>query len=513
MRSCGAFRQATFGTVLLLAAKLCCGQTTPSPEVPSPSVEGSLVELVNSGQYAFNTLERLSAIANQASYNALTSNPAGAIYCNPQQAAASPTCPAGVFLTFNNLRELVQTANALLGNGLATRFSLNLTDQGLGFALRWTAAEELSAPGTVATQFANAQVANLISRINALRFGASGFSLGGIQMQQNGGPVLTAGAPRALGGGASADSADIGIASRWGGFLNGSFGWGERAPTVLEDAFAFDSRDATLGADYRFTRQFVLGAAAGYSNQRIDFNSTESVVGGGIRSNGYSIQIYGLYEWEGPYISMSIGTQRADFTTTRLITYPSNNIAEPSINATANGSTHSQSLISTFNAGWPLIRNAFVFEPYLSAQYQNIDLAGFRESSVNNSGPAAGKAAGFDFDYPAQRITSIDAALGARFQYVLRPSFGVVLPFAKAEYHHRFDDSPPAVVSTYNAIANSGAEFDIPSDRPDADFYQFAGGISVVLKHGVQGFVQYQSGAGMTYVSSHLISGGIRGEF
>jgi len=495
--------------VLVLVRTACFAQAAPPP---APA--GSLVDLVNSGQFAYNTLERLSAFANQASYNALTGNPNSPVFCNPTQIGPSATCPTATFLVFQNLRSLVQTANALLGNGGPTRYSLNINDQALGFALRWTAAEELSAPGSVATGFANAQLAGVAQRIDALRFGASGFTVNGLQMN-SGESLLARSQSPARGGGASAD--DIGIASRWGGFLNSSFGWGERAPSVLEDAFAFDSRDATLGIDYRFSRRFVLGLMGGYSDQRVDFNSSQSVVGGGIRSIGWSLQLYGLYEFDaGPYVNFSVGGQRTNYHTNRLITYPSFNPDVPAVDATATGQTTSTAILSNLNAGWPLNVAAFTAEPYVGLQYQGIRLDGFHETSVNNVTNAfvtAGSPAGFDFDYAQQHINNFEGSVGVRFQYAFRPPFGVIVPYAKAEFHHRFDSGATQVNSSYNAIATSGAGFDLPSDRPNSYYFQYAGGASVVLKHGIQAFVQYQTSDHVAFTTSHLISGGIRGEF
>ena len=198
---------------------------------------------------------------------------------------------------------------------------------------------------------------------------------------------------------------------------------------------------------------------------------------------------------------------------TRLITYPSFNIAVPYVNATATGSTSSDTFSGTFMAGWQLNYKAFGFEPYVSADYQHLHLEGFHESSVNNSGSAAGQPAGFDFDYAAQRIAVLDAAFGTRFQYTFRLPFGVDVSYVKAEYHHLFDNTPGTVVSSYNAIAASGVDFNIPGDKPTANFLQFAVGTSLVFKHGIQAYLQYQTSANIAYVTTHLISGGIRGEF
>lgn len=484
----------------------CAYAQTPPP--------GSLTQLVISAPAGtFDQLERLSAFANQASYNFLTGNPQGSTYCDPSLSAPSKTCPANVFLAFSNLRELIQSANELLDNGQPTQYSLHTDDLGVGFALQWTAGEEIAAPGSVATQFANGQLSSVASRITALRFGAGGFSLGAMNSGQQGAPMYGDDSPRALGGGASADGGGIGIASRWGGFLNGSFGWGKRDPSVLEDAFAFDSKDATAGVDYRFTRTFVLGVSAGYTAQRIDFDSALSVVGGGVRSTGYSGVIYALWDWNGPYLSGSVGWQRLDYSTTRLITYPSFNIAVPSVNATAYGSPSSNALVGTLTFGWSFTPRSWTLEPYLTADYRNITIAAFRETSVINAGPDAGQPAGFDLAYAAQSIRLLDAAVGARIQYAFRPSFGVIVPYARGEYHRTFDTNPYTVVSTYAAIAGSGADFSLPSDAPQRHYYVAAAGLSLVLPHGIQAFAQFEELAGMQYVSDRQITGGVRAEF
>jgi len=505
-------RASVFATLTAFASSWVAAQSSGPPA----GTQGSLVDLVNTAPPGtFNQLEQLSAYSNQASYNVLTANPNGALYCNPTQTAPSKTCPKAQFLIFSNLRELVQTANELLNNGQSTFYSLHTNNQGLGFALRWTAGEDLLAPGSVSTQFANGQLSSVAGRMAALRLGASGFVLSGLSLQQDDRPAVALNTPQALGGGASADgnSSDLGIASRWGGFLNGAYGWGYRQPSVLEDAFAFDSKDATLGVDYRFTRHFVLGVSASYTNERVEFDTSRSVADGGFHSNGYGLLLYGQYEWEGPYITGSVGWQRASLDETRLIIYPSFNIAVPTTDVTAEGSTHTDSLLASLSTGWALTWRALTAEPYLSADYRHVDLAGFTESSFNNSGPDAGQDAGFQFTYAPQHFQIVDSAIGLRLQYALTFSFGVIVPYGRAEYHRDFNTNPYTVTSAYSAIASYGAKFNLPSDPADEHFSAFSGGFSAVFKHGVQAFIQYQTTSGMTYVTSRLISGGVRVEF
>lgn len=499
-----------FASLILSAGTFVQAQTM----APATSVQGSLVQLVTTAPPGtFNQLEQQSALANQASYNYLTANPDASVYCNPTQTKPSATCNAQQFLVFENVRELVQSANELLNNGQPTFYSLHTNNQGLGFALRWTAGENLAAPGSVATQFANGQLSSVAARVDALRLGASGFVVNGFNLQPDGSPSVALNTPVALGGGASADSNDVGIASRWGGFFNGAYGWGFRQPSVLEDAFAFDSTDATLGVDYRFSRRLVLGASASYTHQRVDFDSERSVAGGGFRSNGYGVLFYGLYEWEGPYVTASAGWQRGNLDETRLITYPSFNLAVPSTSATAQGSTHTNTLIASFSVGWVFTRGAAAVEPFVSVDYRHVDLSGFQETSVNNAGvPGAEQTSGFALDYAPEQFRIGDSAAGLGLRYTITPHFGVIVPYARAAYHHTFDTNTYNVVGAFSPIAGSGAQFVLPTDPAAQHFYEFGGGFSVVLKHGLQGFVQFQMTSGMEYVTSRLISAGIRAE-
>src|SRR5688572_20474641 len=79
----------------------------------------------------FNPLEQAAASANQATFDRLDP------LCGPN--AAPGACAAGDRTVYGSVRELVHTANELSSDP-AVEFSLGLDQEGLGFALRWTAA-------------------------------------------------------------------------------------------------------------------------------------------------------------------------------------------------------------------------------------------------------------------------------------------------------------------------------------------------------------------------------------
>src|SRR5688572_4929053 len=109
-----------------------------------------------------NDVERAAAQANQQVFDALDAscNPGGIFDTVPEPSAppvGTGCSDEGRFLVYSNARELVHTANEIRGSG-ATIASLGQNLEGLGLALRWTAAEELAVQGSMATEFSNGQL-------------------------------------------------------------------------------------------------------------------------------------------------------------------------------------------------------------------------------------------------------------------------------------------------------------------------------------------------------------------
>ena len=469
----------------------------------SVPVDGSLVEVAEIA--GFNALERAAANANQASYNRLVI---------PCANGVGEGCTVGDFVVFENTRELVETANELLGTG-STRYSLGLDSQGLGFALRWTAAEEMAGQGSATTRFAASQLSSLATRLSVLRWGVSGLRTVDNESSDTSDVRLASRREPAMGGGASADvPSDF---SRWGSFIDGSFGYGSKEPTDLEDAFDFDGSEVTIGVDYRFTPSIVAGVMFGYSTKEIDFDSSLSIVDGGIESDGYSGMLFGMFEGQNSYISASIGMQALTHDTTRRITYPSANPTVASVDSTATSSTDSSAILATLNAGYSFRIGAFSVDPALDVIYSDTTIDSFTESSVSNLSPGAGNDP-FNLRIGEQSIESFDVAPSLKFQYVFTPRFGVVIPYLIGRYHFELSDDPRVISAQYadaleQLFAVPGADFAVSTDTPDAEYYTLAGGFSMVLPHGFNGFVQYLEVFDFEAYTDSVITAGFRFEF
>ena len=138
-----------------------------------------LQELIDAGD--FNELEESAAVAALDTYDRLL---AQGCLDGATESGQQASCTGSTFTLFSNVRELAHTANEITNDG-PTTFSLGVDTEGLGFALRWTAAEEYAAQGNLSSEFIGGQISSLSSRLTALRLGASGFKVIGIGSNWN----------------------------------------------------------------------------------------------------------------------------------------------------------------------------------------------------------------------------------------------------------------------------------------------------------------------------------------
>jgi outer membrane lipase/esterase len=497
------------GALVLLVTLLCPRSASAQPP-PSNSVcnratsalevvaQPCLTELVTTDtHYAFNGLEVAAARADDAAYASLLPvcvSSTGAIICG------------GTRLNlFNRLLQLENNADELLGFG-QTKYSLDLTAQDLGFALRWTADEEFAAQSSLMSRLANNQVAAVSSRLSVLRFmqavrlarldasAADGLFADDRDQDTN-----------VLGGGGSADpgSAQFG---NWSVFANGSYGAGTRAPTTFDDAFNFGGTQITAGADVRLSRRMVVGFLLSHTNQEADFNSSESIAAGGIKSNGGGITGYMQLEWDAAYLNFSLGGQRFTLDSRRVVAYVSNNPEIPSVNTTFSSSTNATSVMATGGGGYVFHARGFSAEPYLNANFVYTKIGAFSESAT---GPDLGLGASVS----SQGITSLVGVAGLKFEYTFLPSFGVIVPYVYGEVRREFRDPAQNVASQFSPTTSGQEYFQLPTDNIRADYYEAGAGLSTVLPHGAQFYLQYVKVLSLQYYTDYVASGGFRSEF
>src|SRR5271154_1345202 len=373
---------------------------SPSAGVAAPSAQPCLTTLVETftvdNIFAFNGLELAAAQADDAAFASLQK---GCI--------ATASCKGAQLNLYNRLLELEENAYQLLGFG-PTTVSLNLSAQGVADALRWTADEEFAAQSSMTSRFANNQFTAVSTRLTALRF-LQAVRLARQDGETGNGLLADLSNDGGYGGGGASGDPQATQFGRWSVFANASYGAGTREPTVYDDAFSFGGTQVSIGADVRLSSHAVVGLLINHVNQEADFNSTESVVGGGITSSGFGITTYLQLDWDAAYLNFSLGGQRVSLDSTRLVAYPSNNPLVPSVDTTFQSSTHANSLLLTAGGGYLLHARGFSAEPYLNAQYLYTRIDGFTETSSSTDNT------GFATTVSEQSVTSLQGVAGLKF--------------------------------------------------------------------------------------------------
>src|SRR5690606_16258972 len=140
---------------------------------------------------------------------------------------------------------------------------------------------------------------------------------------------------------------------------------------------------------------------------------------------------------------------------------------------------------------------------------------------------SGGESRRFDLVVSAQDIKSLKTTVGLRFQYVVTPRFGVIVPYWSIAAHREHEDDSRTITTGYAALADvlGTHTFALPTDAPDDSYYTASAGFSMVLRGGRQrqvdgpiagglsGFLQYATIQNRDHYEDQVITAGFRYEF
>ena len=403
---------------------------------------------------------------------------------------------------------LAQGAGATPAQGNACLTAAAFAGTANAVASRGAAPEELGANNVLLKELAHRQLDQLDQRRRDRRGSEYPERLAAL-------PLLVSLDPQATVAQSSSLSQDFG---RWGMFGNLAGDSGRRSATDLTDAFDLNGFNMTGGADYRLTRAWVVGAIAGYTDERARFDTTPAT-GGRLEHKGFSLLMYGQYEAQSFYLTGSLGWQRLDQRLERQVAYldpihldgGGNNLRA---NVLATGSGNITALFSTLQSGYSWNLRATTLESYLQLQYRRNHLDAFSESG--GAGAVTDGVNSFPFDinmsYAAARVTSLDGTIGLKWQHVINGATGVFVPYLNAEYTHQFNDTPYTVSGMLAPLSGTVPDFTLPADELSGRYYSAIVGCSYVARGGLQSFLQLRSSFEQASLTDRSITAGVRHE-
>lgn len=336
-------------------------------------------------------------------------------------------------------------------------------------ALRTISPEEVVAEFTSTLNMTKDQTGNLSNRLNALRGGATGFSLAGLNYI-NGDDVFYGQwlheMADQIGGNAGSEE----NFSRLGLFINGSITDGEKDTTSLEEGYDLEGDSITLGADYRISDTLVAGVAYGISDTEIEFTSNNEMT-----NEIDNLLFYGSWYKDQFYLDGVVGYASGDIETKRRI------IVGNVVDEIATGETESSQMFFSITGNFDFVEGAFTYGPYASLDYIDGEIDGYEE--VGNSG--------FEVGFDDQDIKSQVLTFGGRVQYAWSQPWGIVVPHARAEWKTELEDDRNAIVGRF-VLDQSANEFSIEADDLDADWFQLALGLSATFQRGFSAYIDYE---------------------
>ncbi|OUS01821.1 hypothetical protein A9Q81_09645 [Gammaproteobacteria bacterium 42_54_T18] len=329
--------------------------------------------------------------------------------------------------------------------------------------------EEVVAQFTSVKQQITAQKGNIFKRFKALRAGDTGVSVAGLTYSIKGdefsGEWLHAIADSI--GGAAGEGAPV---SKWGFFVNGSLTDGNRDGTDLERGYDNDASTATIGADYRFSRNLIGGIAYGINESSLEFDGNDD----GMDNDMTNVIVYGTWYKDAFNVDVLIGAAEGEIETKRQVTVSS-------VSTTIGGETDTQQTFLSIAAGYNFNNNALSYGPYASFDYITGEIDAYEETGE----------IGLEVAFDEQDIESKVFTMGGQLSYAISTDWGVVVPHARAEWKKELDDDRDIITGQFAGIA--GSEFSIEADDFDDNWFHAAVGVSATFRHGLSAYIDYDS--------------------
>lgn len=297
-------------------------------------------------------------------------------------------------------------------------------------------------------------------------------------------------------------TASILTGERLGFFVTGQTTQSDRISTSHETGYNSDDGGFSIGIDYFFTNKWVAGFSVGYSNNDLILNEGT----GSTELNSVSTLFYTNYAVTDAFsLDGYLGWTGIDYNMARNINFKIDCGCTPDFHGEATAKTHANKVATGLAAAYQMNFQSLSVYPSLKLDYSGtfVDAYSEQENSANISGVA--------LNYQNQKIHSLKSELGLNLDYAFSTKWGVILPRVGLSYVHEFlNDSRTIHTSFVQDLNAPPYDMAFSTDNPDRDYMVFSTGISTVLPHGVQLFLNYERVDLHKYIDSYSVSGGLR---
>ena len=260
----------------------------------------------------------------------------------------------------------------------------------------------------------------------------------------------------------------------------------------LEDA-KFSTDSMVVGADYRVSPAFTLGALFHYSttdHAKLDENGSQADV------DSKGVGVYAGFRQGGAYVNGLMTYSNNDYTSRRTIEFTG-------YDYTAKGSTSGHQTGVGIDGGYDFkVSDALTVGPFAALQYVHLGVDGFKEKGA----PLLA------LDVNSQTMTSLLGRVGGRLNYTA--NLGGLNTFAldlHAALQHEFKNDSRNITASF--IGMDADSFSVKTSAPDRNSFLLGVGFNFNFHGTTSVFANYDMQGGQSNVHEQSIKGGVKISF
>jgi uncharacterized protein with beta-barrel porin domain len=127
----------------------------------------------------------------------------------------------------------------------------------------------------------------------------------------------------------------------------------------------------------------------------------------------------------------------------------------------------------------------------------------YAETDKNNSG--------LEMNVAVDDRTSFTSNLGVSATYAISTGVAVLVPQARVEWEHEFQDDAQQVTTSF-VLDSGNNEYQLTGDKPDRDYYNAGLALVGVFAQGWMAFIDYETVVGYEDLDRDQITLGVRVE-
>ena len=298
------------------------------------------------------------------------------------------------------------------------------------------------------------------------------------------------------GGGASADDGlGAALTDRLSIFASTGYRSLDKNNTKYEDGYDSGIVTLTVGADYQVTDWFVAGAAFNYAN--FDGNYDDS---GNFEQDSYGGILYGSFTpVENAFVEV-VASYAGNAYDQRYDTFYTNE-ADDTFGGRVHGDYNGQEVGVGFQSGYDFPIENFTIGPRFGLNW----LYTVTDNYAQNGN------SGLELVYYGDSRSSLQTNLGIQASMAIGTGFGVLVPQIGAAWIHEYlNDSRNQEVRFAQDYRSDPTQFTYKREKPVRNWGVLNAGVSAVLPHDLQPFVNFTAFVGNNRYTSYGGTLGLR---